>query len=251
MRVAALYDIHGNLRALEAVLAEVEAFAPDRILVGGDVALGPMPRETLDRLLSIGERLTFVRGNCDREMVNALEGAMTPGFGWGARTQWAATQCSPAQMALLASWPTSVELEIDELGPVLFCHGSPRRDDEIVTRVSPDHRLEAALGGASQRVIVSGHTHVQDDRTAFGRRWVNPGSVGMPYAEAPGAHWATFGPVVTLRRTPYDVERTIADTRASGFPDPDEFVEKYLRQPPDPAAATARFEKMAEAIPAR
>ena len=251
MRVAALYDIHGNLAALEAVLAEVTAFAPDRILVGGDVALGPMPRETLDLVLSLGDRLTFVRGNCDREMVGALTGTMTPGFGWGARTHWAATRCTPAQMELMSKWPTSVELEIDGLGPVLFCHGSPRRDDEIVTRVTPDHRLQAALGGATQRVIVSGHTHVQDDRTALARRWVNPGSVGMPYAEAPGAHWATFGPGVTLRRTPYDVERTIADTRASGFPDPDEFVEKYLRRLPDPAAATERFEKMAEGAAAR
>lgn len=251
MRVAALYDIHGNLAALEAVLAQVKAWAPDRILVGGDVALGPMPRETLELLFSLGDRLTFVRGNCDREMVSALAGTMTPGFGWGARTHWAAKRCTPAQMALLASWPTSVELAIDGLGPVLFCHGSPRSDDEIVTRVTPHHRLEAALGGAKQRVIISGHTHVQDDRVALGRRWVNPGSVGMPYSEQLGAHWATFGPDVTLRRTPYDVERTIADTRASGFPDPDEFVEKYLRRPPDPAEATARFEKMAEAAPAR
>ena len=251
MRVAAIYDIHGNLAALEAVLAELERETPDRILVGGDVALGPMPRETLDLLLTLGPRLTFVRGNCDREMVSALAGTMTPGFGWGARTHWAATRCTSEQMELLASWPTSVELEIDRLGPVLFCHGSPLRDDEIVTRVTPDHRLEAALGGAGQRVIVSGHTHVQDDRIALGRRWVNPGSVGMPYSHAIGAHWATFGPDVTLRCTKYDVERTIADTRASGFPDPDEFIDKYLRRQPDPAAATERFEKMAEAAAVR
>lgn len=243
MRVAALYDIHGNLAALEAVLAEVERLAPDRILVGGDVALGPMPRETLSRLAELGDRLTYIRGNCDREMTSPTE-AFKSGA-WGMRTEWAASRCTPAQMALLAGLPTSETLEVDGLGPVLFCHGSPRRDDEILTKLSPDDRLRATLAGGEPGVIVSGHTHVQYERDALGKRWVNPGSVGMAYERQPVACWAMFGPEVSLHRTPFDVDRAIRDVRASGFPDAEEFVEKYLLHRPDPDEASAFFENMA------
>jgi len=243
MRVAALYDIHGNLRALEAVLAQVEVEAPDHILVGGDVALGPMPCETLDLLLALGGRVTFIRGNCDREMISpSMDAARSP---WGARTAWAAERCSDAQRQLLASLPTAVALDVGDLGRVLFCHGSPRRDDEILTRVTPERRLRAVLTGAEHGIVVSGHTHVQYDRLALGKRWVNPGSVGMAYELRPGAYWAMLGREVSFRRTEYDVERAIADVRASDFPDPEEFVEKYLLSQPDPGEATARFEQMA------
>ena len=257
MRVAALYDIHGNLPALEAVLAEVKAFAPDRILIGGDVALGPMPRETLDCLMSLGDRVMFIRGNCDREMATAI---MRPAgvdtrptaaaSAWAARSRWAALRCSLAQLQLLSGMPITMRLEITGLGATLFCHGSPRRDDEILTRISPERRLRAALTGNEHGLVVSGHTHVQYDRLALGKRWVNPGSVGMAYADTPGAYWATFGPDVQLRRTAYDVERTIAAVRENGFPEPEEFVEKYLLRCPDPAEATAFFERMAEGVPA-
>ena len=248
MRIAALYDIHGNLRALDAVLAEVEREAPDRILVGGDVALGPMPRETLDRLLVIGDHVTFIRGNCDREMAAPVPGAAASA--WGERTRWAAARCTPEQLRLLASLPTSVSLEVAGLGRVRFCHGSPRRDDEILTRLSPEPRLRAALAGDEHRCIVSGHTHVQYDRVALGRRWVNPGSVGMAYASEPGAYWAMFGPDVSLRHTAFDVSRVADDTHAAGFPDAEEFVAKYVLTRPDPGEASAFFEKMAEGAPA-
>jgi len=102
------------------------------------------------------------------------------------------------------------------------------------------------LDGAGQRLVVSGHTHVQYDRIASGLRWVNPGSVGMPYAHVRGAYWATFGPDVALRNTAYDVERAIADVRSGGFPDGEEFIEKHLRHCPDPDEATTFFEGLAE-----
>jgi putative phosphoesterase len=248
MRVAALYDIHGNFRALEAVLLEISRVAPDVILVGGDVALGPVPRETLDRLLALGERVTFIRGNCDREM--AAPPGTPPTTAWGERTKWATARCTESQVRFLAGLPTTATLDVNGLGATLFCHGSPRRDDEILTRLSSDDRLQAASTGFAHAVVVSGHTHVQYDRRALGRRWVNPGSVGMAYEAQPGAYWALFGPDVELRHTPYDVDAAIADVRASGFPDPEEFVEKYLLHRPDPAEASAFFEKMAEGAPA-
>lgn len=248
MRVAALYDIHGNLRALEAALADVERAAPDVILIGGDIALGPVPRETLDRLLALGERATFIRGNCDREM-SAPPGT-PPTTNWGARTQWATGRCSRSQLRFLAGLPTTATLDVSGLGATLFCHGSPRRDDEILTRLTSDDRLRTATTGFAHAAVVSGHTHVQYDRRALGRRWLNPGSVGMAYEEQPGAYWALLGPDVELRCTPYDVERAIEDVRSSGFPDAEEFVEKYLVRRPDPTEASAFFEKMAEGAPA-
>ena len=246
MRVATLYDIHGNLRALEAVLAEVETFAPDRILIGGDVALGPMPRETMELLATLGERVVYLRGNCDREMVAALGGEFARSSPWGARTRWAAERCTIAQMQRLGNLPTTLLFNIDGLGEVLFCHGSPRRDDEILTRVSPAARLRAALTGRAHSRVVHGHTHVQYERTVERTHWICPGSVGLPYEDEPGARWATFGPDVTLRVTPYDIERTIADVRAARFPDAEEFIEKYLRQPFGPDHASTYFESLAE-----
>src|SRR5262249_53854467 len=106
LRVAALYDIHGNLRALEAVLAEVAKLRPDRILVGGDVALGPMPRRVLELLAALDDRVVYLRGNCDREMVAALRSDAPAPPPWGARTRWAAEHCTPAQIQLLGSLPT-------------------------------------------------------------------------------------------------------------------------------------------------
>ena len=246
MRIATLYDIHGNLRALEAVLAEVEAFAPDRVLIGGDMALGPMPRETLELLASLGDRAVYLRGNCDREMVAALGGEFAHATPWGTRTRWAAGRCTIAQMRLLASLPATLTLPVDGLGDVLFCHGSPRKDDEIITKVSPPARLRVALGGRALRRVVHGHTHVQYERTLGGTHWICPGSVGLPYENEPGARWATFGPGVTLRRTPYDIERTIADVRAVKFPDADEFIEKYLLHPKGPDEVSTFFESLAD-----
>ena len=246
MRIAALYDIHGNLRALEAVLAEVEEYAPDRILIGGDMALGPMPREVLERLETLGSRAVYVRGNCDREMVAALGGEFAHATPWGTRTRWAAERCTIAQMRLLAGLPTTLTLAVDGLGDVLFCHGSPRRDDEILTRVSSPQRLRVALAGRNLPRVVHGHTHVQYERTVGTTHWICPGSVGIPYESEPGARWATFGPGVTLRCTPYDMERTIADVRAVKFPDADEFIENYLRKPSGPDKASVYFESLAE-----
>ena len=248
MRIAALYDIHGNLRALEAVLAEVEAFAPERVLIGGDMALGPMPRETLELLSTLGNRAVYLRGNCDREMVAALGGEFARATPWGARTRWAAERCTIAHMKLLTSLPATLTLPIDGLGDVLFCHGSPRRDDEILTKVTPSARLRVALGGRMLPRVVHGHTHVQYERTVNGTHWICPGSVGIPYENEPGARWATFGPGVTMRRTPYDLERAIADVREAKFPDADEFIENYLRKPSGPDKASVFFESLAEGV---
>ena len=241
MRVAALYDVHGNLPALEAVLAELEVVELDLIVVGGDALLGPMPAETLALLLGFGERLRFLRGNTEREILDAAD---EDGL-WPERARWTNSRLPADQLDLLAWLPQTVSLELDGLGPVLFCHGSPRRDDEILTAISSEERVAAALGGVTEGMVVCGHTHVRFDRLVTGKRLVNPGSVGMPYEGRPGAaFWALLGPDVELRETPYDVESATAAIRATGFPGADEFVETVLEATVTAAEATEQFEAL-------
>jgi predicted phosphodiesterase len=248
MRVAALYDVHGNLPALEAVLAEVEALEADAVVVGGDVAIGPMPRASLQRLLALGERAHFLRGNGDREIAADLHGA---GSGlWAERTRWSAQQLERGALAWLAALPDTQSVAVDGLGPVLFCHGSPRSDEEILTRISPEERVATALAGVEEAVVVCGHTHVQFDREVAGRRLVNAGSVGMPYEAKPGAYWALLGPDVELRRTPYDLEAAAESIRATGFPGAEELAAENVLTVPSAEDATDQFERLAQAADA-
>ena len=243
MRVAALYDVHGNLPALEAALAEVEEAEVDAVVVGGDVAIGPMPRAALVRLLALGERALFVRGNGDREIDDPPVG----GDLWEERTRWSAAQLDRGQLAWLAALPDTQTVDVDGLGSVLFCHGSPRRDDEILTAISPEERVAAAVAGVAEPVVVCGHTHVQFDRQAVGKRLVNAGSVGMPYEARPGAYWALLGPEVELRRTDYDLEAAAEAIRATGFPAADELAAENVLTVPSAEEATEQFEAMAQA----
>jgi putative phosphoesterase len=189
LRVAALYDIHGNLPALEAVLAEVDA---DVVVVGGDTVAGPAPAETLERLRSLDADVRFIRGNADREVYEERQGLAPPEV-----MDFVRARLSPEQIDFLRSLPLTLSM-----GRVLFCHATPRSDEEILTRISPDERWREALAGVDAEVVVCGHTHVQFDRQVGEIRLVNAGSVGMPYADEPGAYWALLdGTDVELRHT--------------------------------------------------
>ena len=238
MRVAALYDVHGNLPALEAVLAEVDA---DTILVGGDAVLGPMPKETLALLRE--RDAIFIRGNCDREVAAPGEGEEL----WTRRARWVHEQLDGEELAFMRGLPHPLSLEVEGLGEVLFCHGSPRSDEEILTAITPPKRLDPILDGVTQDVVVCGHTHAQFDRLVGDRRLVNAGSVGMAYEGEPGiAAWVLLGPTVVLRRTPYGVEGAAALVRETGFPDAEELVSEALLHPPSAEEVTAHFESLAE-----
>jgi len=230
VRVAALYDVHGNLPALEAVLADVQEERVDAVVVGGDAVAGPFPAETFDLLVSLPESL-FVRGNADRQVVERVEG-----FG----SAWCADQLGDERLAAVAAWPFSHTLEVDGLGDVVFCHATLRTDEEIVTRITPDDEVVAAFPGGG--TVVVGHTHVQFDRRYEGFRLVNAGAVGMPYEGRCGAFWALLGAGdVEQRRTEYDVEAAAARIRGSGWSEADQLAE-WLTDPPDPADATETFE---------
>src|SRR5262245_44588319 len=130
MRVAALYDIHGNLPALEAVLREVQHAAVDLILVGGDVLPGPMPREVINCLITLDTPKRFIIGNGDREVLALLQGADPASVHAAFRdiVQWNAEQLGAADGGLMAGWPATLRLEVTGVGTVLFCHATPRSD---------------------------------------------------------------------------------------------------------------------------
>lgn len=233
MRVAALYDIHGNLPALEAVMEEVYLSAVDLIVVGGDALLGPMPRETLEYLLSSQLPVQFIQGNCEREMLTQLDGGdpstVPPAFREIMR--WVGDQLLPEQRQLIASWPVAVTVEIPGLGDVLFCHATPRSDTETFTRYTPEDRLRPAFEGIDVALVVCGHTHMQFDRTIGRMRVINAGSVGMPFGE-PGAYWLVLGPGVQQRQTQYDFARAAQRVRATEYPQAREFASHNVIRPP-------------------
>lgn len=197
MQVAALYDVHGNLPALEAVLAEIPDGAA--IVVGGDVAAGPFPGETLERLRGLGGRVRWIRGNVDRELTPGEKGFAPPEL-----MDWIRGRMTEEQIAFLHGLPPSLTLDTDGLGRVLFCHAVPANDLDVFTEATPEERVAPSFAGVEADLVVVGHTHMQFDRTIAGVRVVNAGSVGMSYEDEPGACWALLGPAVSFRRTPFE-----------------------------------------------
>jgi putative phosphoesterase len=254
-RVAAIYDVHGNLPALEAVLSDLERVESDLVVVGGDVASGPMPVEVLDRLQAVGNRVRWVRGNADREVLAAYDGGpqaieaimSDPVL---AMDGWAASRIGKRHHDLLASFPGRVEVDIEGIGAVLFCHATPNSDEEIVTTVTPEGRLRGILAGTEQDVVVCGHVHTQYDRRLDDKRVVNAGSVGLPYQGEPvGAFWALLGPEgVELRRSDYELRAAVERFRAVGYPAVEDFAESLL-EPPDPTWVAELFEQQADDRP--
>jgi len=243
MRVAALYDIHGNLPALEAVLQEVRQADVDQIVVGGDVVPGPMPRETLDRLLHLDLPVQFIHGNGELAMLAQMaatdESLVTY---WGTTSggplpeqyragyRWTVRQLYPEYEPVLASWPKTVSLEIDGLGAVLFCHSTPRSETEVFTCLTPEERLSPLFEGPNVSVVVCGHTHMQFDRMIGKTRVVNAGSVGEPFGE-PGAYWLLLGPDVQLRHTSYDLSKAAELFRTTQYPQAQESAQGILHPP--------------------
>jgi putative phosphoesterase len=188
--VAALYDIHGNLAALEAVLADVPDDAT--IVVGGDIcAGGEQPSETLTRLRRLGDRVVWLRGNADRELHPGEDGLAPPEF-----LEKARSQLSEEEIEFLHELPPT-----QRVGDVLYCHASPRNDLDIFTERTPEERIAFLFDGLVVPTVVCGHTHSQYDRTVGGVRVVNAGSVGAPYEDEPGAYWLLD---LVHWRTPYD-----------------------------------------------
>src|ERR1700726_2546437 len=230
-RVAALYDIHGNLPALEAVLEEVRQALVDQIVIGGDVLPGPMAHETLRCLLDLDIPVQFIFGNSEVAVLQQMAGT-TPARvpeQYRPAIRWTAEEVQDYR-DVLAAWPMTLRVDVRGLGNVLFCHATPRNEDECFTRLTPEDRLLPVFDELGVSVVVCGHTHMQFDRMIGRTRVVNAGSVGMPFGK-PGADWLLLGPDVQLRHTDSDLARAAERIRETDYPQADEFAARYVMQP--------------------
>jgi len=233
MRLAALYDIHGNLPALEAVLDDVRAARVDEIVLGGDIVPGPMPREVIDTLRTLDVPVHCIKGNCEVAVLAARSGEpMSPNLPEVAREamRWTAGVIHDADADWFSTWPMTIRRDIPGVGPTLFCHGTPQSEVEIVLRTTPEERLRSRFDDLGVNLVVCGHTHMQFDRMIGTTRVVNAGSIGMPFGE-PGAYWLMFDHGVTLRRTEYDLEAAVDRIRHSGYLQAEDFAARTIKPP--------------------
>ena len=255
MRVAALYDIHANMPALEAVLEEVRAARVDLVVIGGDVVPGPMIRATLTRLLHLDTPTQFIHGNGELAVLAQIDApdpsAVTY---WGTTAgaplpepfrevvRWTARQVRPDYTRVLASWPKTIRLDIPGLDGVLFCHGTPTSETDAFTRLTPEDVLRRVFDGLGVDLVVCGHTHMQFDRMIGTTRVVNAGSVGMPFGRT-GADWLLLGPDVELRSTPYDLAEAAERIRETTYPQAHELANS-IQQPPAEADMLELFTRV-------
>lgn len=256
MRVAALYDIHGNLPALERVVEDVRDARVDQVVIGGDVIPGPMPVEALERVRNLGLPTHWLHGNGELAVLAQLSADSEGEVGyWGTTSgqrppqsvanilRWTARQLQPELRSELTRWPKTVRFDIDGLGTVLFCHGTPRSEVDVFTRRTTADKLLPLIEPLGVDVVVCGHTHMQFDRMVGRTRVVNAGSVGAPFG-APGAYWLLLGPTIELRRTAYDPDLAAARIRTTTYPEAAEFVERSVTAPMSEATMLDAFAAM-------
>lgn len=240
MNILALYDIHGNVDALDAILSDPRAAQPDIVLVGGDAVPGPFAATTLARLDAVGVTTRWIRGNGEREVAAAVDGGEPADEDMAGRTAAiTAHELGDDVARALGELPLTLELD-----GVLYCHASPRRDDEMLTRLSSSDRWTEALTGIEALVVVAGHTHQQDDRVVGSVRFVNAGSVGLPYEGDGAARWLWVADgVPELRHTTYDSVRAGERMLDARWPD-GRSVGAALVEPVEAIVVTRIFEGM-------
>jgi putative phosphoesterase len=242
MPVACLFDIHGNLPALEAVLEEVKRSEADHIVVGGDVLPGPFPRECLDLLYELPMPVEFIVGNGDRETVTAMRNgvsAAVPAYFHDAM-RWNAAQLTKQHAEKIEQWPLVRRLHVGGIGDVVFCHATTRNDSEVFTRQTSDETLTRIFEPLKAHAVVCGHTHMQHQRTVGTTRIINAGSIGASFQGA-GAYWLLLGPTVQLRRTYYDVQAAAKRVRATSYPQAEQFASTSILEPPTEEATLKLF----------
>jgi len=238
VKFAALADIHGNVQALDAVLADLRCASADEIVVLGDVVAGTFPVECLDRLDALGDRVRILRGNADRIVLEDD----------GEESRWVRDRLGPERLAAVATWPTSFAIEAEGLGAVRCCHATPRSDEDTLTPITPATAAAIQLEGTTEPVVLGGHTHIQFERRIREWRFVNVGSIGRPREVRPAAYWALLGPDVELVSTDYDVDSAAKAVLASGQPSAEQVVDALLHPPsPDEAAVVLEQRQLEKA----
>jgi predicted phosphodiesterase len=242
VRIAVLADVHGNLPALRAVLRDLDRESADAIVVAGDVVGGPFVAQSLELLAARPETVHWIAGNSEREAVAVYDGGPAADDPAGRAAAWSAAALDRRWRDALAAWPIALVLD-----GVAFCHGSPRRDDEMLTRATPDAVVDEVLTGVGEALVVGGHTHQQFIRGVGTERTVaNAGSVGLPYEGRPGAFWMVIEDGrPAIRETAYDITASVAELRSSGYPEIDDHLDGSVVAPADPAWVAAYFEHLA------
>ncbi len=232
VKIALISDIHGNLAALKAVLADAAQFKVDRVACLGDCAtLGPKPCEVLAVLREVASPL--ILGNHDEFLLDpSLLQTYTHAPVIVASVAWCRRQLHDTDLTWLASMVRQETISLGDQGNLLLFHGSPTSPMQDILASHTDAEVDALIGEADATLIACGHTHLQMVRQHRGRLIVNPGSVGMPFvAYVQGrepelmAH-AEYGIVqadsggvsVTLRRVPVDPRLALADLMDSDLP---------------------------------
>jgi len=235
-RLAVLSDVHGNLPALEAVLADIrEQGTPDGYWVLGDLAaFCPWPAETLARLRERPD-VSFLQGNTDRYLVTGRRPAMNvrsagdwaraPAWlaGRDANFRWTVERLAYADFEFLRGLPPTLEMEVPSYGRVVAVHAAPGDDEAVILPDASEDELLPRLGSVGARLLLYGHTHCPVDRVVGGVRLVNDGSVGLPLDGDPRPAYALLdfdggGCDVTIRRVSYDLEVVVAELERVGHP---------------------------------
>ena len=229
-RVAVLSDVHGNVPAFTACLADVARENVDAIVFLGDLTWGPQPSETLALARSLDWPAWFVRGNSERAVIEFADGTRVGDY---PNDEWMVAAHGPDGVAAVSGFARALCLSVDGFGDIRLCHGSPRSDIELLTPSTPAERIERATVGVAETIVGHGHTHVQYQRLVGKRTVFGPGSVGIPYGTEgqPGARWVLLTTGIDLRVSPYDIEESIAIARSIEYPGLSKY-EKYLRTPP-------------------
>ena len=244
MRIAALYDIHGNLPALEAVLQEVHSIGVDLIIVGGDLLPGPMPNECADLIRSQKTPVQALMGNGEREILDLRSGGdgMAIPERFRDSVRWVAETLRPEHEEYISSWPATISVPISDSTDVLLCHATPRNDVEVFTKLTPEEVLQPVFEFTRESVVVCGHTHMQFDRVIGQHRVVNAGSVGMPFGE-PGAYWLLIDSELSHRKTEYDMHAAAERVQRTNYPLAKDFAERNIQNPPTEADVLELFTK--------
>lgn len=233
MRVGIIADLHGNVVALDAVLAALRRDGVDRLVCLGDIAAGPQPRQVLARLRALG--CPTAMGNADAELLTPPDPATAADEDarrWADIARWCAGELSADDRATLRGFPPTIEVQLGAAGALLACHGSPRSFDEAIRPTTPDPELDEMLANVAATIVAAGHTHLQGVRRHRDLILLNPGSVGLPLDRLPPASpvrnppWAEYAVVTAadgalgldLRRVPFDAARFVDATLASGMP---------------------------------
>lgn len=230
MKIAALYDIHGNYHALKAVLEEIEQENVDTVVIGGDLAWGPQPKETLDLLMKYKNEFLFVQGNADREVVGQHGKEEGCSEFVAILNEWCFNQLTYEQTEFMGNLPFSQKLNLGTLGNALFVHGSPNSDEEAIRFNTPEDEVYKMINGVEESIIICGHTHIQFDRSIRNKRVVNAGSVGLQ-SKADGACWLLIDETPILKVTKYDKKKATFDISNGECPYKEDFIDHIVNPP--------------------